>query len=162
MRPHGSAEELERRRRRAVALVQEGHGIREVARRVGASPGTVVRWRDAYLASGEKALSAKPRQGAKRWKLSPRQRERLAKLLLKGPLAHGYGTHLWTLPRVAEVIEKHFGVSYHPHHVWRVLRQMGWSCQKPERKAREADDEAVERWRRVDWPRIKKRRTKRA
>lgn len=75
----------------------------------------------------------------------------IGKLLLKGAPAHGYGTHLWTLPRVAEVIERHFGVSYHPHHVWRVLRQMGWSCQKPERKAREADDEAIERWRRVDW-----------
>lgn len=162
MRPHGSAEALERRRRRAVAWVQEGRGIREVARRVGASPGTVVRWRDAYQASGEEGLRAKPRHGSKRWKLSPRQRQRLAKLLLKGPLAQGYGAHLWTLARVAEVIERHFGISYHSHHVWRVLRQMGWSCQKPERKAREANDEAVERWRREDWRRIKKRRTERA
>lgn len=162
MRPQGSAEALERRRRRAVALVQDGHGIREVARRVGASPGTVVRWRDAFRASGEKGLRAKPRQGSKRWKLSPRQRQRLAQLLLKGPLAQGYGTHVWTLSRVAQVIERHFGISYHPHHVWRVLRQMGWSCQKPERKAREASDEAVERWRHKDRPRIKKRCTERA
>lgn len=162
MRPHGSAEELERRRRRAVALVQEGQGIREVARKVGVAPSAVVRWRDAYQAKGEEGLRAKPRQGALQWKLSPQQRDRLAKLLLKGPRFHGYPTELWTLRRVAEVIEKHFGVRYHPRHVWRVLRQMGWTSQKPERKAREADDEAVERWRREDWPRIKKRRTKRA
>jgi len=159
MRPHGSAEELERRRRRAVALVLDGLGIREVARRVGASPGTVVHWRDAYRASGEAGLRAKPRQGSRRWKLTPRQRVRLATLLLKGPPSQGYGTHLWTLSRVAEVIERQFGISYHPHHVWRVLRQMAWSCQKPERKAREANDEAVERWRHEDWPRIKKSRT---
>jgi transposase len=162
MRSHGSAEELERRRRRAVALVQEGHGIREVALMVGSSSSAVVRWRDTYQARGEEGLRAKPRQGAKRWKLSPRQRGRLAKRLLKGPLSHGYRTELWTLRRVAEVIERHFGISYHPHHGWHVLRPMGWRRRKPERKAREADDEAVERWRREDWPRLKKRRTKRA
>lgn len=162
MRPHGSVEELERRRRRAVALVQEGRGIREVARMVGASAGTVVRWRDKYLSQGDKGLLPKPRDWSKHWKLLPRQRERLARLLLKGPRAHGYRTELWTLSRVAEVIERHFGVHYHPHHVWRVLRQMDWSCQKPEQQARERDPTAIGRWRTHDWPRIKKRHSRRA
>jgi len=87
------------------------------------------------------------------------QRRRLAKVLLKGPRHHGYSTELWTLERVAEVIAMNFGVEYHPGHVWKILRAMAWSCQKPERRARERDEEAIRRWREVDWPRIKKRPT---
>lgn len=162
MRPQGSAEELERRRRRAVALVQEGRGIREVARMVGASPGTVVRWRDAFRARGEAGLRSTPRDGAKLRKLSLKQRERLVRLLLKGPLAHGYRTDLWTLRRVGEVIEQHFRVHYHPGHVWKILRQLDWTAQKPERRARERDEAAIERWRKEDWPRIKKRQKNRS
>jgi len=76
--------------------------------------------------------------------------------LLRGAHAHGYPTELWTLKRVAELIRKRFGVQYDPSGVWHVLRNMGWSCQKPERRARERDDEAIARWRKKDWPRIKK------
>jgi len=155
MRPKGSKAELEARRRRAVAMLQEGLGVSEVARRVGVWPGSVTRWRQAYERAGEEGLKAKRHPGSKP-KLPADQRQRLAELLLQGPLAHGYRTQLWTLARVAELIEKHFGVRYHPGHVWRVLRGMGWSCQKPERRARERDEEAIGRWRRQDWPRIKK------
>jgi transposase len=79
------------------------------------------------------------------------------KLLLQGAVAHGYGTALWTLPRVADLIARTFGVHYHPAHVWKVLRGEHWSCQKPERQARERDDAAIERWRTERWPHIKKR-----
>lgn len=136
-------------------MLEKGRGVREVARLVGVSPCSVVRWRDAYKQGGEEGLRAKPHPGAKP-KLSPQERRRLAKLLLKGPRAHGYRTELWTLRRVAEVIEKHFAVKYHHCHVWRILRTMHWSCQKPERRARERDEEAIRRWRDKDWPRIKK------
>jgi len=85
------------------------------------------------------------------------QRRRLIRLLLRGPRKHGYGTELWTLARVAEVIAVTFGVQYHPSAVWHILRAMDWSCQKPERRARERDEEAIARWRQQDWPRIKKR-----
>jgi len=77
----------------------------------------------------------------------------------KGPRHHGYPTELWTLQRVAEVIAVHFGVQYHRGHVWKILRAMAWSCQKPERRARERDEQAIRRWRQEDWPRIKKRPT---
>jgi transposase len=77
-------------------------------------------------------------------------------VLLKGPLAHGYINDLWTLKRIAEVIEKQFGVRYDPSGVWHVLRGIGWSCQRPEGRARERDEEAIARWRQRDWPRIKK------
>jgi len=161
MRPTGTAEELERRRRRAVALLDKGHGVREVARMVGASPGAVTRWRQAYEKRGDDALCAKPQSGRPP-KLSLKQRQRLARWLKQGPRKHGYPTELWTLKRVAEVIRKHFGVRYDPSGVWHVLRGMGWSCQKPERRARERDEKAIARWRAKDWPRIKKRAKKRA
>lgn len=160
MRPKGAAEELERRRRRAVGLLNIGHGIREVARWVGVAPGSVVRWRDAYEKAGKKGLDAKPHPGRPA-RLSQKQRERLIRLLAKGPRAHGYRTELWTLARVAEVIHRRFDVRYDPAHVWRILNAMGWSCQKPERRARERGDAAIERWRKRDWPRIKKSKKKR-
>jgi transposase len=160
MRPHGSAEELERRRRRGVALLLKGHGVREVARMVGVSPGAVVAWRDRYMERGDPGLAAKPHPGRKP-KLSDAQRKKLIGLLTKGPRAHGYRTDLWTLPRVAEVIHKRFGVRYDPSHVWRILNALGWSAQKPERRARERDERAIARWRKKDWPRIKKSAKKR-
>ena len=155
MRPKGTKAELEARRRRAVAMLHEGRTLSEVARLVGVSPSSVFRWRAMYQRVGEEGLQAKRHPGRKP-KLSARQRQRLAKLLLKGPRSHGYRTELWTLARVAEVIEEHFGVLYHPSNVWRMLRAMDWSCQKPQRRARERDEEAIQQWRRQEWPRIKK------
>jgi len=108
-----------------------------------------------FEAGGAEGLKAKRHPGGKP-RLSDAQRQRLPTLLSKGPRAWGYKTDLWTLQRVAEVIEKTFAVSYHPSQVWRILRAMRWSCQKPERRARERDEQAIRRWRPVEWPRIKK------
>ena len=85
------------------------------------------------------------------------QKRELADILQKGPLAAGFSTDLWTLKRVALVIERHFGVKCHPGHVWRILREMGWSAQKPERRARERDEAAIQRWREETWPQVKKK-----
>jgi len=155
MRPKGSAAELEARRRRAVTLLREGHGVRAVARRVGSSPSSVTRWKETVKEGGTQALTAKPHAGRPS-RLSGRQKEKLLRLLLKGPTAHGYASQLWTLPRVAEVIARHFGVRYHPAHVWKLLRACGWSAQKPQRRAKERDEAEIERWRRERWPHIKK------
>jgi len=156
MRPHGSPKELEARRRRALALLRQGLGVRAVARRMGCSPGSVSRWRAAVAAGGAAALRAKPAPGRPR-RLSGRQRARLLKLLLQDATAHGYGTSLWTLPRVADLIARTFGVHYHPAHVWKILRGEGWSCQKPERRARERDEAAIGRWRKERWLHIERR-----
>jgi len=156
MRPHGSPQELEARRRRALTLLRKGLGVRAVAERIGCAAGSVSRWQAAVAAGGARALRAKPAPGRPR-RLSSRQRARLMKLLLQGAVAHGYGTALWTLPRVAGLIARTFGVHYHPAHVWKVLRGERWSCQKPERRARERDDAAIDRWRAERWPHIKKR-----
>lgn len=156
MRPKGSAETLEVRRRIAGKLLQEGKGIREVARLVEASPSAVHGWKQLLDEGGLDALKAKPHPGRPS-QLSAEQKAELKQKLLDGPLAAGFPTDLWTLERVAQVIERHFGVQYHPGHVWKILREIGWSSQKPERRARERDEEAIERWRAEDWPRLKKK-----
>ena len=93
-------------------------------------------------------------------RLTAKQKERLVRILLRGPCKSGYHNDLWTCPRVAQVIERVFGVKYHPDHVWKILHQLGWTCQKPEQQAREKDDEAAQRWREQDWPRIKRGRAR--
>lgn len=149
---------MERRRRRAAALLKSGLSLQAVARRVGASVSSVFRWKVAIAAGGDAALSAKPVPGRRR-KLGDAERERLLKLLLKGALAYGFPNDLWTLKRIASVIRREFGVKYHPNHVWRLLRGLGWSCQVPERRAVQRDEKAIAHWKRYKWPHIKKRRT---
>jgi transposase len=157
MRPKGSAKELEMRRLLAAKLLQEGKGVREVGRLVGAAPSSVSRWKQELDENGLEALKAKPHPGRPAG-LSTEQKKQLEQVLLKGPLAAGFATDLWTLVRVAKVIEREFGVRYHPGHVWYILRDIGWSCQKPERRARERDEAAIEQWRTEEWPKVKKRR----
>lgn len=161
MRPIGSAEELERRRRQAMGLIDQGMTPAAVAQAVGTSRASVTRWRQAVEARGPEGLESRPHPGGVS-RLTVGQRKRLVRLLLQGPRRHGYGTELWTLARVAEVIAVTWGVKYHPSAVWHILRAMGWSCQKPERRARERDEEAIGRWMQQDWPRIKKRPNDRA
>ena len=155
MRPKGTSTELEVRRRIAANLLLDGKGIREIARLVGASTSSVKRWKDALDSGGVAALSPKAHPGRTPL-LTDKQMKELVKLLERGPLAAGYDTEQWTCPRVAELIEWHFGVQYHAGHVWRLLRSVGWTWQKPEQRARERNEEAIQRWRDEDWPRIKK------
>jgi transposase len=151
-RPIGTAAELERRRRRAVDLVGRGERRSAVARILGVHPKTLARW--IRLARRPHGLDAKP-QGGPRPGLSDDQLHQLEGLLLQGAPAHGWHNQLWTAARVAQVIERHFGLRYHPEHVRKVLkRRLGWSSQKPRRKARERDDKEVERWLDDEFPRI--------
>ena len=158
MRPQGSAQQLERRRRQAIRLLLQRKSVSAIARLLAASKSSIVRWREAYKKQGIKGLRPRPTPGRPA-RLSRAQKARLAKYLLKGPLATGYSTDLWTLERIATLIEKRFQVTYHPNHVWRLLLGMGWSCQKPERRALQRDEEAIAGWVRNEWPRIKKNRT---
>ena len=140
---------------RAARLLAQGMKPVDVARAVGCGPSSVTRWKEVIRKHGVEGLKAKPASGRPPF-LSESQKKKLVKILLSGPCASGYTTDLWTCPRVAKVIERRFGVKYHPGYVWFVLRSLGWTCQKPERQARERDEKAIERWRRTDWPRIKK------
>ena len=161
MRTKGSAAELEHQRRTAARLLEQGMMPIRVAEALGVSPAAVTRWKQAWQKGGEDALAGKPHPGGTS-RLTPAQRRRLVRLLLQGPRKHGYRTELWTLARVAEVIAVNFGVQYHPGHVWKILRAMAWSSQKPERRARERDEQAIATWRQDEWAGIKKRPKKRA
>lgn len=152
MRPQGSARELERRRRRAVRLVDAGEHPSVVARILGVTPSSLSRWR--RLARQSDGLDAKPVPGRKPH-LRDDQLPALEALLDQGAVAHGWANHLWTAKRVAVLIRRHFGIGYHPEHVRKLLkRRLGWSSQKPQKHARECNDKEVERWIADDWPRI--------
>jgi transposase len=157
MRPPGTPKQLEKRRRHAVQLLESGYTLAAVAQQIGAAVSSVFRWRQAYRRRGGRGLNAKPAPGRPP-RLSPAQKRHLVRLLTRGPLHAGHRTELWTLPRVAALIQHEFGVRYHPAHVWKVLTALGWSCQKPERRAVERDEPAIARWTQAEWPRIKKRR----
>ena len=156
MRPKGSATELEARRRRAAEYFQTGESLRTVADRFGVNLSSVKRWTRAWLDGGVDALSAKPHPGGAS-KLTEWQRDELVDLVVAGPLAAGFKTDLWTCERIGTLIRRRFGVAYHRGHLARMLHELGFSPQKPRTIAREQDSEAVHRWRREDWLRIKKR-----
>ena len=155
MRPVGSPAELQRRRERAIALLDDGYQPVEVARMVGADRRSVRRWNGAYRKRGRKALAAKPATGRPA-KLSIKEKSQLERALLKGARAAGFGSDLWTCPRVAQLIEERFGVSFHVDHIGRLLKGLGWSPQKPTRRAVERGEDTIRRWAKVDWPRVKK------
>jgi transposase len=143
-RPFGTAAELERRRRRAVELVARGESRSDVARILGVHPKTLARW--LRLARQPDGLQARPHPGRPP-ALSHEQLRQLEQLLLQGAQAHGWHNQLWTAARVARVIERHFGIRYHPEHVRKLLkRRLGWTSQKPRRKAKERNDKEVQRW----------------
>jgi transposase len=148
-------EALERRRMRAIRLFEQRETQATVARRLRVSRTTAMRWAQAWEEEGREGLRAAGRAGRKP-RLSGDQLDLVEQALLEGPLAFGYATELWTLPRVAELIQRITGVRYHPGHVWRVMRQLGWSLQKPTTRARERDEEAIQRWVKTTWPALKK------
>ena len=157
MRPSGTAEQLEKRRRRAMALLRVGTPYREVARRVDASLSSVVRWEQAHRRDKRNARRARPTPG-RPCRLSAAQQGQLNARLLRGAGAAGYATEVWTLKRIGDVIRRQFRVRYSPEGVWRLLRHgLGWSWQKPERRALPRDEAAIAQWKRDEWPRIKKR-----
>ena len=158
MRPSGSAGQLEKRRHQAMALLRAGRPYREVARMVGAALSSVVRWHQAYRRAPRTGLRARPIPGRPP-RLTKGQQKHLRQLLLRGARAAGHTTELWTLKRIATLISTQFGVHYSPVGVWKLLRRgLGWSWQKPERRALQRDEAAIEHWKTHAWPRIKKRR----
>jgi transposase len=151
-RPLGTADELERRRKQAVQAVADGEPRKTVAKVLGVHYKTVARWvRESSRPGGVDAKpSSAPTPG-----LTDADLSRLESLLSKGAKAHGWNNQLWTATRVARLIERHFGIRYHPEHVRKILkRRLGWTSQKPRRKARERDDKEVARWVGDEFPRI--------
>ncbi|MGH9136064.1 MAG: winged helix-turn-helix domain-containing protein, partial [Acidimicrobiales bacterium] len=137
---------MEERRKRAARLFARGVTQADVARELEVSRQSVSRWYGDWQAGGTKALKGAGRAG-RRPRLSQAQLRAVDRALRKGPGAHGFATELWTLARVAQVIEAETGVAYHPGHVWKILRdQLGWSRQRPAKRAVERNEEAIASW----------------
>lgn len=156
MRPAGNPEILQQRREHAIKLLQQGHQPVEVARIVGVNRRSVRRWNAAYKRNGSKGITATSNTGRPP-RLDAKAKKHLEQALLKGAQAAGFPNDLWTCPRVAHVIKSRFGISYHVDHIGRLLGSLGWSPQKPERHARERNEEAIKTWLKKQWPRIKKK-----
>jgi transposase len=140
----------------AADLFEQGVIPAEIARRVGVQHQIVSQWRKSWRQGGRDSLRSAGRAGRKR-RLNSDQLQTVKDALLTGAVANGYPTDVWTLPRVGEVIERNTGVSYHPGHVWYLLRnQLDWTWQRPARRAIERNDEAIQRWVKKRWPQLKK------
>jgi transposase len=155
VRPEGSARQLQARRTRAVALLQQGHSYQVVARMVQSSISSLVRWIQSFRRNGKAGLKPRPTPGRPPQMQHPQQQELIA-LLKAGARAAGYATEMWTARRVAEQIRQRWGIDYHPGHVWKILVGLGWSCQKPERRALQRNPRKIREWKQREWPRIKK------
>lgn len=140
----------------ALALFRKGVPQAQIARQLKVARQTMSRWVRLYREGGKTALRKAGRAG-RLPKLDAAQLEHLKSLLIAGPESFGYPTPLWTCPRVAELIEAEFGIAYHPGHVWKLLRALGFSCQRPAGRAVERDEKAIEEWKRKRWPAIKKK-----
>jgi transposase len=148
---------LEVRRREAARLLKEGLSQSEVARVVGVHRQSVSRWARELEQSGMRGLR-KARHTGRPAKLSPAQLRDIERALRRGPEAFGFATGLWTAGRVRDLIKGRTGIRYHEGHVWRILRKLNWTCQRPTGRALERDEEAIRRWQKVEWPRVKKKR----
>lgn len=158
---HASFEYRYKVRLKAAALFTENrHSNAEISARLGVSRGTISKWHQIWLVGGESALSLGT-PGRKRL-LSDTDLKEIEASLLKGPKFHGYDTDFWSLTRIVDLIEKMTGIRYHPSSVWFILRNMGWSYQKPQRRAKQRDEQAILSWKDEQWPRIKKGRKKQA
>jgi len=157
MRPQGSPAELERRRFRAIDLLQRGLPPHVVAERLGVDRRSVRRWKQAYRERGRDGVQARPAPGRPP-KLTVSQRRTLVRWILRGPEAFGFRTALWTCQRIAELIRDRFGATYHPDHVGRLLHTCGLTPQRPQRTAKERNLRRIRHWLRHTWPRVKKTR----
>ena len=154
MRPIGTPQELERRRRHAVLLMDQDESPTVIARILGVARGSLYRWK--AQAQQPDGLAAVPHRGPAP-RLSEAQELQLEILLQAGATSHGWPNDLWTAPRVATLIQHHFGIDYHPDHVRKILKQrLNWSSQKPEYRARERDEAAIARWGQTTVRRLKK------
>jgi transposase len=146
----------EARRLQAAELFAQSRTQAEVARTLGVSRQSAHIWHTRFKQGGVDALRSRGPSGPDP-KLSPADLTRIEQALLQGALANGFDTDLWTLERVAVVITQLTGIRYHPGHVWVILRRrLGWTLQRPQRRASERDEQAIQHWVQHEWPRIKK------
>lgn len=160
MRSKGTASELEARRRTAITKLGEGWSQAAVADFLGVHAVAVAKWMGRHRQHGDAGLTAQPTPGRPRF-LTSEQEQVVLRCLAEKPTAHGFRTDLWTARRVADLIRRRFGVTFHANYLRAWLRQRGYSPQKPRRRAKQRNQEAIDRWVAEDWPRIQKKRRRR-
>ena len=156
MRKKGTAEEWERVRNVAANMLDQELEPKTIARLLGVAAQTVRAWARAYRKEGRAGLVSHKPPG-RPMELQPEQQEQLAQLLLKTPVECGFDKYLWTQQLIADLIQREFGVSYHHDHVGTILHRLGFTHQKPARRARERDEQKIEAWRREVWPALLKK-----
>jgi transposase len=147
-------DEAVRRRVRAGQMLLAGKTPAQAAHAVGVARQTVYTWKALLDEGGIDALRAMPERGRPA-RLDDEQLQALGRALLQSPTEHGFGTELWTLKRVGVLIERLYGVKFGQTHIWRILGGLGFSVQKPERRAIERDEDAVQTWKHKTWPGLK-------
>lgn len=147
--------QMEARRLKGIELLRSGWSQADVSRELGVTDAAVCQWNRVWKCEGKRALRAKPHSGRPP-KLQSAQKLRLEELLERGALASGFETDDWTCPRVRQLIAKEFGVDYHVDHLSRLLRDLGFTPQRPKMRSNRRDEKAIRTWRRREWPRIKK------
>jgi transposase len=132
----------EQRRWRALDLKRDGWTHQEIAEALDVTKGAVSQWMTRVATEGEQALRARPHLGAAP-KLRPEQLKLLPEFLSHGAEAFGFRGELWTCARVAEVVRREFGVTYHKDHVSRLLKALRWTPQKPAERAAQRDEAQI-------------------
>ena len=156
IRQHRDFEAMAQRRKRAARMFAAGKMIlARIAHELRVSRQSVSRWYEQWKRGGSGALRGAGRAGRKP-KLEPQELRPVEEALRMGARAHGFDTDLWTLPRVAVVVERLSGVHYHPGHVWKILGSIDWTLQRPAKRAKERNPEKVKRWVDKRWPEVKK------
>ena len=145
--------EMELRRRKGMRMLARGLLQAEVARELAVSRQTISSWAKK-LAEDAQAWRRKPL--GRPHGLGDAQKKALSKALLAGAVASGFPNELWTLARVAKLIKREYAVSYSTVNVWRILRAMGFSSQRPTGRAIQRDETAIKAWRSRRWPGLKK------
>ena len=149
-----SQDELEKRRMKAAGYFKSGKANGWICKKIGVCHGTVTEWYTKWKNGGIDAL--KQGKYGRVSKMSVKQEKQIQKDILKGPLECGYDTDYWTLRRLTDYIKKKTSISYKDRSVWHTLERFGFSCQKPERRARERDEKAITTWVKTTWPMVKK------
>lgn len=144
------------RRKRAWALFRSGWAQKDIAEALGVTAGAVSQWIQRAREGGVSALET-PKTRGRPARLKKADWRHLVKLLARGAEAFGFRGAMWTNRRVAQLIEREFGVRYHPAHVSRILKALGWTPQKPIVRAKQRQAAEVERWWQARWPALKKR-----
>lgn len=155
-KPKRDRKALEQRRLKAIPLFKKGIADSEISRKLGVTQAAVHYWHDAWKKKGKKGLKSRGHSGPKT-KLTPAKIKKVKDAILKGAAAAGYDTDMWTLSRIAKTIKKETKIPYHPGYVWRIIRALGFTPQKPETRYRDRNESAIKKWKKDTWPRIQKK-----